>query len=117
MPQGGAALIKSVPALLVLKALAQGPAHGYRIASWVNHASDGALELKEGTLYPLLHGLEQKGLIEGEWRREAGGREVRVYHLTMRGRGRLREDASLWGRMAQGVDKVLERGDLAHEPV
>lgn len=115
--KGGGVMLKSVPTLLVLKALASGPAHGYRIASLVNQASKGSLELREGTLYPLLHALERKGLIQGQWHRDPGGRELRVYELTTRGRGRLREDEKLWHRMAQGVDQVLEGGDPVHEPV
>jgi PadR family transcriptional regulator PadR len=113
----GVGVLKSVPTLLVLKALSQGPAHGYRIASWVNHASDGGLELKEGTLYPLLHGLERKGLIEGEWRRDERDREARVYRLTERGRRRLQEDERVWRAFANGVDQVLEQGGVASDPV
>ena len=109
--------MKSVPTLLVLKALASGPAHGYRIASWVNQMSEGSLELKEGTLYPLLHALERKGLIQGQWHRDSAGRELRVYEITTRGRGRLREDEKVWHRVAKGVDHVLEGGDPVHEPV
>jgi PadR family transcriptional regulator PadR len=110
-------MLKSVPALLALKALAQGPAHGYRIAAWINQASDGALELKEGTLYPLLHGLEQKGLIRGQWRREEGERELRVYALTERGRRRLQEDERTWRETAAGVNRVLAQGEVVHEPL
>jgi DNA-binding PadR family transcriptional regulator len=110
-------VVKSVPALLVLKALANEPAHGYRIAVWLNKRTDGQLELKEGTLYPLLHNLERQGLIEGEWRREAGDREVRVYQLTERGRGRLREDEKKWRQLAVSVDAVLQDGGAASESV
>jgi PadR family transcriptional regulator PadR len=108
-------MVKSVPALLVLKALATEPAHGYRIAAWINQRTDGQLELKEGTLYPLLHSLERQGLIEGEWRRDAGDREVRVYRLTERGSRRLRADERQWRSMADAVDAVLNQKEAARE--
>ncbi len=111
-------MVKSVPALLVLKALEREVTHGYRIANWINQVSDGALELQEGTLYPLLHNLEKKGLIVGEWRREEGQREVRVYRLTERGHRQLRQDESIWKGMAAGVNRVLnQEGGVAHDPI
>ncbi len=111
-------MMKSVPTLLVLKALEREVSHGYRIAAWINETSEGALELKEGTLYPLLHGLEQKGLIVGEWRREAGQREVRVYRLTDRGRRQLHQDSRAWEGFSQGVSRILNQsGGVAHDPV
>ncbi len=111
-------MVKSVPTLLVLKALEREVSHGYRIASWINQASEGALELKEGTLYPLLHTLEQKGLIVGEWRREEGQREVRVYRLTDRGYRQLRQEERVWQGFAQGVQRILQHsGGAVHDPV
>ncbi len=109
--------MKSVPTLLVLKALDRESAHGYRIATWINQTSEGALELKEGTLYPLLHNLEQKGLIEGEWQHEAGQREVRIYHLTDRGRRQLRQEEVVWERFAKGVNHVMQQGGVLSDPV
>ena len=110
-------MIKSVPALLVLKALEREVSHGYRIASWINQRSNGALEMKEGTLYPLLHSLEAKGLIAGEWRHDEGQRPVRIYRLTDRGFRQLRQEQRGWEMFARGVDQVLQQGGVAHDPV
>ena len=109
-------MIKSVPALLVLKALEREVSHGYRIAAWINQTSNGSLEMKEGTLYPLLHSLEAKGLIQGEWRDQEGQRAVRMYRLTDRGYRHLQQEATSWESFSQGVDKILGQGGLAHDP-
>lgn len=109
--------MKSVPTLLVLKALERQSTHGYRIAAWINETSDGAILLKEGTLYPLLHSLENKGLIEGEWQEDGGPRPVRIYHLTDRGRRQLQTERGTWHRYAQGVNLVMDHGGGAHDPV
>jgi DNA-binding PadR family transcriptional regulator len=109
--------MKSVPTLLVLKALERQSTHGYRIAAWINAASDGAIELKEGTLYPLLHQLEAKGLIVGEWEEDGGPRPVRIYHLTDRGRRQLQTDRSTWQQYSHGVNLVINQGGTAHDAV
>ena len=105
-------MIKSVPTLLVLKALEREVAHGYGIAAWINRTSNGALEMKEGTLYPLLHNLEAKGLIQGEW--QDGQRPVKLYRLTDRGYRKLKQEERSWTSFAKGMEKVL--GGAAHDP-
>ncbi len=109
--------MKSIPTLLVLKALERQSTHGYRIAAWINQTSDGAIQLKEGTLYPLLHNLEDKGLIVGEWQDDGGPRPVRIYHLTDRGRHQLQTDDGTWRRYSQGVNLVMDHGGLANDPI
>ena len=109
--------MKSVPTLLVLKALERQSTHGYRIAAWINDSSEGAIELKEGTLYPLLHNLEDKGLIFGEWQDDGGSRPVRIYHLTDRGRRLLQTEGGTWQRYSKGVNLVMGQGGVTHDPV
>ncbi len=109
--------MKSIPTLLILKSLERQSTHGYRIAAWINQASEGAIELKEGTLYPLLHNLEDKGLIVGEWQDDGGPRPVRIYHLTDRGRRQLQTERGTWQRYSQGVNLVMGQGGAAHDPV
>jgi PadR family transcriptional regulator PadR len=109
-------MIKSVPALLVLKALEREVSHGYRIAAWINQTSNGALEMKEGTLYPLLHSLEAKGLIQGQWHDQSGQRPVRMYRLTDRGCRELKQEERSWETFSQGVEKILGQGGVAHDP-
>lgn len=101
-------LIPSLPTLLVLAALEEGPAHGYQIARRVESASDGVLALKEGTLYPRLYQLESHGLILGHWQDEPSGRRVRVYELTPKGRTELVAGRAEWSRKARAADRVLE---------
>lgn len=87
MPIETQSLGRDVNELLVLATLEDGPKHGYRIALDVEEESDGAFELQHGTLYPILHRLEKKGLVEGSWEEE--GRRRKVYGLTERGRRQL----------------------------
>lgn len=99
-------LLPSLPALLVLSVLADGPAHGYEIASRVSERSGAVLDLKEGTLYPRLYQLEREGVIQGDWRTDSG-RRVRVYELTDIGRRRLDRELSEWRRRVDAAERVL----------
>lgn len=103
-------LLPSLPALLVLSVLADGPAHGYEIASRVRERSGDVLGLKEGTLYPRLYQLEREGEIQGEWRADSG-RRVRVYELTDQGRHRLDRELSEWRRRVDAAERVLGSAD------
>lgn len=107
-------LVPSLPLLLVLRALEDGPAHGYRIALWVEERSEGVLAMKEGTLYPLLHQLERQGLIAGSWTPGERGRPTKVYTLTDAGRRRLAEDAADWQRRSAAASTVLFSGRAQH---
>lgn len=100
-------LLPSLPTLLVLDALEEGPAHGYQIARRVEAESDGVLTLKEGTLYPQLYKLESRGLIVGHWQDEMAGRRVRVYELTPDGRAELATGRAEWFRKAGAVGRAL----------
>lgn len=109
MPVETRSLGRNVNELLVLATLEDGPRHGYQIALDVEEESDGAFELQHGTLYPILHRLEKEGLIAGNWEDE--GRRRKVYALTDRGRGQLRQRGSrlleafrTLGRMLGGED-------------
>ena len=94
--------------LMVLKTLdAMGPMHGYGIARRIEQVSDGALELNQGTIYPALLRLEQKGWIKGAWGRTESNREAKFYSLTRAGQRALTEQAERWRRLAGLVDKLL----------
>jgi PadR family transcriptional regulator len=92
--------------LLVLAVLADEPAHGYAILERLRRRSEGAFELQEGTLYPLLHRLEDDGLLASRWT-TATGRRRREYRLTQRGRSTLRERTRAWRDFATAVERVL----------
>ena|ERR1700685_1739125 len=93
--------------LLILKTLDQGPNHGFGIASHIQTASEGLLEIEEGSLYPALHRLEKQKLIAGSWKVTGNGRRARFYTLTGSGRKRLTEVRNNWKTVAKGVKKVL----------
>ena len=92
--------------LLLLSALAAGPAHGYAIITTLRARSDGTFDLPEGTVYPALHRLEDAGLLASSWS-EADGRKRRVYALTTKGATALAAEQTEWKRFARGVHAVL----------
>jgi transcriptional regulator len=93
--------------LLLLAVVGAGSAHGYQIARRLAEASGGALDLPEGTLYPALHRLESKKLLESAWA-TVGGRRRRVYDLTPAGKEALARERNEWGSFAQAVESVLD---------
>ena len=92
---------------LILKTLSWAPRHGYGIARWIQDATDDALEIGEGSLYPALYRMERKGLIEAEWGVSETGREVKFYRLTTAGRARLKVELAQWTRFTAAVSKIL----------
>ena len=94
--------------LLVLKALGWGTAHGYSVARWIEFATDDALAVGEGTLYPALHRLEERGWISSQWGVSENNRRAKYYSLTARGRAQLRTETANWRRYAQAVFSALE---------
>ena len=106
---------RDVNEALLLSVLDDGPKHGYQIALEVEKRSRGTFELQHGTLYPILHGLEDEGLIEGSWSEE--GRRRKVYRLTKSGRRHLGREASrLRGALEKFVDLLPEGSDGAVRP-
>lgn len=93
--------------LLILKTLERGPNHGFGITSHVHSASEGLLQIEEGSLYPALHRLEKGKLIAGSWKTTENGRRARFYGLTAAGTKRLEEARANWKTVARGVKKVL----------
>ena len=93
--------------LLILKALSWGAAHGYAVARWIEFATDDVLAVGEGTLYPALHRLEERGLIEADWGISDNNRRAKFYTLTAGGRRRLRADSMKWKRYADAVMSAL----------
>jgi PadR family transcriptional regulator PadR len=101
-------LLKGSTATVVLAILAEGPLHGYEIAKEMRRRSDDALELGQGVLYPILHRLEDRGLIEGEWETRTGTPSRKRYALTERGRAELAARRREWAAFSQAVGRVLE---------
>jgi PadR family transcriptional regulator, regulatory protein PadR len=95
--------------MLVLAALACGPAHGYAVIEELRRRSSERFDLPEGTVYPVLHRLEGEGLLRSRWSTE-GGRRRRVYSLTRRGERALRAQRTRWRDFAAAVQAVLGEG-------
>jgi PadR family transcriptional regulator, regulatory protein PadR len=93
--------------VLILKALVWGPLHGYAITGLIRRHSDDALTLEEGTLYPALWRLENKGLLESEWGLSENNRKAKFYRLTVQGRRQLQQETRTWEAYAAAVSKVL----------
>src|SRR3954449_12307529 len=91
---------------LVLATLRGGPAHGYAVIEALKHRSEGAFDLAEGTVYPVLHRLEADGLLASSWS-TASGRRRRVYRLTRRGEKALRVREVEWRAFSTAVEAVL----------
>lgn len=97
--------------LLVLSALARAPMHGYQIALEVEERSGGFFRFQHGTLYPILHRLEQEGLIDGDWTDPAEGRARKQYSLTRAGRRYLTKIAREWDVLTSQVAAFLDPED------
>ena len=98
--------------LMVLKTLAAlGPLHGYGVARRIEQVADGALNLNQGTIYPALLRLEQKGWIASDWGMSENNRRARFYRITAAGRKQLAAEEQLWARTVSLVSRLLE-----HEP-
>ena len=104
-------LLQGTLDVLVLKTLTWGPRHGYAIARWIRDTTDDVLRIEEGALYPALHRLERRGLIEAEWGLSENNRRAKYYQLTAAGRRQLRSEVTTWRMYAEAVFKVLETAD------
>lgn len=104
------ALLTGSTGMLVLRLLETGDLYGYQMIEELRRRSDSTFELKAGTLYPLLHSLEQKGFLESYEQAEQQPRPRRYYHLTQSGRRQLAERQAEWRAFVGAVDRVLEGG-------
>ncbi len=100
-------LLQGTLDVLVLKALAHNPRHGYGVAEWVRNTTDGTLQVEDGALYTSLHRMEKRGWIAAEWGVSANKRRAKYYSLTAAGRAELAKASGDWARYAEAVFKVL----------
>ncbi len=107
MADQGQDILRGTLDLLILKALSWRPAHGYDVARWIEQATDDALAVGEGTLYPALHRLEERGWVTGSWGASENNRRAKFYALTKAGRARLRVEAENWERYAAAIFAAL----------
>lgn len=103
----GSDLFSGTLDLLILKALSLGPLHGYAIGRWIREATGEELKIQEGVLYPALHRLERRGLLEEEWGVTDTNREAKFYRLSPAGRRELRQQQTSWQRHVAAVGAAL----------
>ena len=94
--------------MLVLKALSLGPMHGFGVGQRIRQLAEDMLTVEEGTLYPALYRIEERGWIKSEWGASENNRRARFYKLTRAGRKQLRVEESNWEYLSVAVRKILE---------
>jgi transcriptional regulator len=100
-------LLQGTLDVLVLKTLSSAPMHGWGISQRIQQVSEEVLAVNQGSLYPALHRLEEKGWIQAEWGSSENNRRARFYSLTRAGRRQLAEETESWERFAAAVARVL----------
>jgi transcriptional regulator len=100
-------LLQGTLDMLVLKALALGPLHGWGITERLERGSGQVLQVGQGSLYPALYRLERQGLVSSSWRPSENNRRARYYSLTPAGYARLARERTSWNRMVRAVNLVL----------
>ncbi len=93
--------------MLILRVASLGPIHGYAIAQRIQQISRDVLQVQQGSLYPALHRLENRGLLAAEWKESETGRDAKFYRLTAAGRRRLQAETDNWARLAEAVGLIL----------
>jgi PadR family transcriptional regulator PadR len=97
--------------LLILKVVALGPVHGYAIAQRLQQVSRDVVQVPQGSLYPALHRLENRGLLSADWKETETGRDAKFYRLTRKGRAQLETEAASWQRLIEAVGLVLRMSE------
>ena len=97
--------------LLILRVVALGPIHVYAIAQRIQQISRDVLQVQQGSLYPALHRLENRGLLAAEWKDTETGREAKFYRLTAKGQTQLKSETESWKQLAKAVRLILESSE------
>ncbi len=100
-------LLQGTLSLLILKALLAGSRHGFGIAQWIEDTTADVLHIEEGSLYPALRRVEDRGWVTAEWGLSENNRRAKFYTITGQGRAHLRAQAAVWMRYADAVTRVL----------
>jgi len=111
MPEPKTELLKGTLDMLILKIVALGPIHGYAIAQRVQQISREFFQLQQGSLYPALHRLEDRGWLRAEWKPTDTGREAKFYSLTKVGRKQLEAEVVNWERLTAAVALILRTAE------
>jgi transcriptional regulator len=101
-------LVQGTLDLLILKTVSLEPKHGWAIAKRIQQISGEVLQVQQGSLYPALHRLEQRGWIKGKWAETETGRQAKFYSLTAAGRAQLHKEAASWSRLSAAINLVVQ---------
>ena len=96
---------------MILKVVAFGPVHGYAIAQRLQQVSRDVVQVPQGSLYPALHRLENRGFLVADWKDTETGREAKFYRLTRKGRAQLHTEAASWQRLTEAVGLILKMSE------
>ena len=110
-PNSKADLLQGTLDLLILKTVALGPVHGYSIAQRIQQISKEVLRVRQGSLYPALHRLEERGLLDAEWGTTDTGREAKFYRLSRKGRAQLERETASWDQVARAIYAILRTAE------
>jgi PadR family transcriptional regulator PadR len=99
--------LKGTLDMLILKVVALGPIHGYAISQRIQQISRDLFQIQQGSLYPALHRLEDRGWLRAEWRQTETGREAKFYALTQKGRKQLETEVRSWEQVSEAVALIL----------
>ena len=111
MAEQKAEFLKGTLDMLILKIVAMGPIHGYAIAQRVQQISREFFQLQQGSLYPALHRIEDRGWLQAEWKPTDTGREAKFYSLTRGGRKQLEAEVVNWERLTEAVALILRTAE------
>ena len=100
-------MLKGTLDMMVLRTLVTGDAHGHTIAKVIERTSEDVLEVEQGSLYPALHRLEDRGWVSSYWGASANNRKAKFYRLTAAGRKQLGRETNRWRRMARAIGLVM----------
>ncbi len=100
-------LLQGTLDVLVLRALSNGPKHGYAIARFIREGSNDTFKILDGALYTSLHRMEERGWLSSDWGNASTGKRAKFYALTVKGRKALKEQGAVWAQYADAVSSVM----------
>jgi PadR family transcriptional regulator PadR len=103
--------LKGTLDMLILKIVALGPIHGYAISQRIQQISKDFFQVPQGSLYPALHRLEDRGWVKAEWKESGTGRDAKFYSLTRKGRKQLETEVANWGHVSAAVAMILRTAE------
>jgi transcriptional regulator len=106
-------MLKGTLDMMILRTLVTGDAHGHTIAKVIEHTSEDVLEVEQGSLYPALHRLEDRGWVSSYWGASENNRKAKFYKLTTAGRKQLIHETNRWKQMARAIGLVMGEQVLA----